>query len=233
MFWRTRRIVALQFGITLLCWSCLWVFKPFAEPMTERIANLPPQTHQNLSDQLKNLVSQTRLRIEDEEEIRAQVQKLSMALGWKVKGDILFYARMSEDGRVPVDMKWKSIGSVLELPIYLEGLNRLSAQGVLEKIKVDFKERGIEFQLRFIRSNLRIPTWIEKSNEFSKKEKALLRQGWSLQYWKAFQQFQAERESQRSKNLFLIELSRRLSLLRTTDRYLYWSSEQGFIEKSF
>ena len=130
-------------------------------------------------------------------------------------------------------MKWKGRGSILELPIYLEGLRRLSAQGILEKLKIDFREGAVDFQLRFLRANVQTPPWIEDRNDFSEKEKALLRQGWSLQYWQEFRRMEAKRSTQFPKDSFLIELSRRISLLRTTDRHLYWSFAQGFTEKSF
>jgi hypothetical protein len=100
-------------------------------------------------------------------------------------------------------------------------------------MKIDFRQGVFDFQIRFLRADLQIPSWINDRSDFSEKEKALLRQGWSLQYWKEFRKTEVYRAKKTNRDSFLMELSRRISLLRTTDRHLYWSSSQGFTEKSF
>ena len=233
MFWKVRNIILVQCIIAILCWGYMWFFRPFAEPIASRIEKLPVETHQKIAQELQNTMSQKQLLIEEESQVIAELKRLAEVLKWEIVGDVSVYSRISEDGIIPVDMKWKMKGDVLFLPLYLEGLRRLSAQGVLQKMSIQFHRKTVDIQLRFIRADVQIPKWIQEEDDLSEKNKALLRQGWMLQYWKDFRMLEMHRWKQWDWSSFVVELSRQITLFRTQEKTVYWSLEEGFTEKSF
>ena len=119
------------------------------------------------------------------------------------------------------------------LPVYVEGLSRLRAQGVLQSIHINSVTREMEFQLRFLRAEPTPPDWSRSKRELSPKEQALLRQGWFLMYWKAFQKSQKEQSGKFHKTAFTIELSRILTETRNIDTRIDWSPTTGFTKRNF
>ena len=233
MFWKVRYIILLQCIIAMLCWGYMWFFRPFSEPILSRLEKLPTDTHQKIAKELQETISKQQLLVEDEPKVIAEIQKLGTALKWELLGEISVYPRISEDGIIPVDMKWKIEGDFLFLPLYLEGLRRLSAQGLLEKMVMQFHRKTVDIQLRFMRADAHIPNWINQEKTLNEKNKALLRQGWMLQYWKDFRNTERERKEQLDWTIFAVELSRQITLFRSQEKTLYWSVQEGFTEKSF
>ena len=233
MFSRIRSIIIMQIVIAILGWGTLWFFFPFSKSISEQIANLPEQTHENLTGQIERYTSKRQLKETDEQEVQNKLAELHESLHWNCSDRLLFYPRIGEGGIVPVDMKWKCDGELLLLPVYIEGLNRLQARGILQSIHINWAKKEMEFQLRFLRAKPNPPDWSNAREELSPKDVALLRLGWVLMYWKAFQHAQKEREKAFDKTSFMIELARVLTENRNTDARVDWSLGSGFTKRSF
>ena len=233
MFSRIRSIIVMQVMIAAFGWGFLWFLSPFSENISDQIANLPAETHENLTAQLVLYKSARQLKESDEQEVLRDLGKLNESLSWKCPDSPVFYPRIGEHGIVPVDMKWKCVGNLLQLPVYIEGLSRIRSRGVLSSIQVNSTKEEMEFQMRFLRAVPEPPDWSSVKEELSQKEKAILRQGWLILYWKAFQQAQNKREEVFDKQSFMIELSRVLTEVRNIDARVEWSVETGFTKRSF
>ena len=233
MFSRIRSVIIMQIAIAVLGWGMLLFFSPFSESISEQIANLPEQTHTNLTAEIAQYKSKRQLKEEDEQEVQSTLAKLHESLLWDCSNTPVFYPRIGEDGIIPVDMKWKCTGELLQLPVYIEGLSRLEALGILQSIHMNWASKEIEFQLRFLRAEPNPPVWSDASEKLSPKEVALLRQGWVLMYWKAFRHAQQERENSFDKTSFMIELSRVLTKNRNSNARVDWSLSNGFTKRNF
>ncbi len=233
MFSRVRSIIVMQIIIALFGWGVLWFSSPFSESISEQIANLPEQTHASLTAQIERYKSKRQLKEEDEQEVQARLEQLHDSLKWKCSERPVFYPRIGEAGIIPVDMKWKCSGELFLLPVYLEGLSRLRAEGVLQAIHINSATSEMEFQLRFLRAEPTPPDWSRSKQALSPKEQAILRQGWFVMYWKAFQKYQREQSGKFDKTAFMIELSRVLTETRNIDTRIDWSLTSGFTKRNF
>ena len=233
MFNRIRSIIFMQITIAVLGWGGLLMLSPFSKGISEQISNLPEETYDNLTKQIAQYKSKRQLKEAGEQEVHDTLSMLHKSLGWTCIDTPEFYPRIGENGIIPVDMKWKCSGELLQLPIYLEGLRRLQAYGVLQSLHMNCAKEEMEFQLRFLRALPNPPDWGSSKEKLTSKEKALLRQGWLLMYWKEFQKVQRERGSTFDQDSFVIELSRVLTENRNTGARIDWSLEGGFTKRNF
>ena len=233
MFDRIRSIIIMQVLIAALGWGVLWFTSPFSEGISDQIANLPVDTHENLAKQIAYHTSKRQLKETDEQEVLEQLKLLHVSLDWSCLNQPVFYPRIGTDGIVPVDMKWKCGGDLLLLPVYIEGLSRMQAHGILQSMNIDFSKKEMEFQLRFLRAEPKPPDWSSAAEDLTPKEMALLRQGWLLMYWKEFQKKLKEREESFDQPSFMIELSRVLTQGRNTKSRVEWSQGKGFTKRNF
>jgi len=233
MFHQIRNLIFLQCSIAMMLWVGLWFYNPFALSIHDRIEKLPPTALQNIAVLSKQSVLTDLLEEKNEDKLKSEIIALSNALEWKID-EIHLYPRKEEKNRIPVDMRWQCIGDPIKLPIYLEGIRRLSALGTLERLEISFVDNSLDIQLRFFRSAMVYPDWIEEQN-LNEKEKALLRQSWKLAYWKRLRVHEKIRREENKQNSpkFLLELSRQLTLYRNTEHVMEWSRQKGFTDKSF
>ena len=69
MFNRIRSIIIMQIVIAALGWGVLWVSSPFSEDISDQMANLPEETYENLTKQIKHYKSKRQLKETDEQEV--------------------------------------------------------------------------------------------------------------------------------------------------------------------
>ena len=233
MFHQIRNLILLQCGVAFLACLGMWFYNPFAQSIHERIESLSPSTSQEIVKLSQQIALSDLLEEKNEETVRAEILSLTKALQWKLY-EIHMYPRKAENHRIPVDMRWKTSGDLIKLPIYLEGIRRLSAHGTLESLEISFAENMLEVQLRFYRSDLVYPEWIEQQAVENKK-KALLRQLWRISYWQHFALFDQQRKENNplSKTMFWVELSRQLTLYRGSSQVIEWSRQNGFTDRNF
>ena len=137
MFHQIRNLIFLQCSIAIVLWVGLWLYNPFALSIQERIKKIPPKALQNIVLLSQESVLTDLLEEKNEEKLKSEIGALSNALEWKIN-EIHLYPRKEEKNRIPVDMRWQSIGDPIKLPIYLEGIRRLSALGTLERLEISF-----------------------------------------------------------------------------------------------
>jgi|GEM_PF-3843666 len=233
MFPQIRKIILLQCVIAGLSWFFLLLYNPFAPSVGERIKRLPSAAPQKIVELSQKSIVTRLLEEKDEELVKSEIRTLTSALDWQIN-EIHVYPRQEIEQRIPVDMRWSCTGDLIKLPVYFEGLQRLSAMGSLEKFQLSFTDSSLDIQLRFFRSKMIHPDWIEKQN-LSNKEKSLLRQAWTYQYWTRFQEHEQKREADSvwNRSRFLMEVSRNLSLYRNRDQVVEWSKKKGFTNRSF
>lgn len=222
----------MQITIAIVSWCVMLLASPFAKPISEQLADLPEETHHNLIKTIEHHISTQELKEKDEEKIMEETILLHNSLHWDCPKKAEFYPRISQEGIIPVDMKWSCSGDLLSLPVFIEGLSRLSSRGILQSVHIDFPNKEMSFHLRFLRAKPNCPDWIDSREDISEKEKALLRQGWLMMYWKAFRRLEKERERERNKDLFMIELSRTLTQYRNTKALIDWSLRKGFTKRN-
>ena len=233
MFNNIRSIILMQIMVAVACWFTMWLWNPFSKPIADRLDALPEHTHQHLVEQMKLYTSTQQLPQKEEQKIMEELALLQRSLKWDCPEKPIFYPRIQQDNIIPVDMKWSCNGELLFLPIFMEGIHRLSARGILQSLHIDFSKKEMNFQVRFVRAELSSPDWITDKKGISAKDKALLRQGWMLMYWKSFRVVEEKRENEIDDDIFMMELSRTLTEYRNTNSQIDWSQQKGFIERNF
>ena len=210
---RLRDTILIQVMLAGVMWVFLWNFNPFKTSAQGLMAGIDTKERTELFERIDQLSKSRALTQNGEVLLEQKVDALCAALNWEKKR-FQVYPRLPVDGVVPVDIRMELGGSPGQIPIFIEGLKYMPFLGVLHKLELNIKERTFVFQLRFFRTQPKIPSWIDKQSDLSQKDRAVLRQGFLLMYWKSVQKFFVQEHQQNPLNdpYLRLEISRKITL---------------------
>ena len=222
---RLRDTIVIQILLVGTMWVFLWNFNPFKNSAQELIAQVDAQERNALFQEIELRSKTPALSQKGTSILEEKIDALSSSLKWEKKR-FQVYPRIVTDGIVPVDIRMEFAGKPEQIPVFIEGLKLMPFLGVLSKLEIDSFQQVFVFQLRFYRTDPQVPSWIDKDTDLSTKDKALLRQGFLLMYWKSVQQFFVEEDQQNALKdpLFNLEVLRKL----TKKESIYWDRERSF-----
>ena len=206
-------------------WVFLWNFNPFKTSAQDLMADVDAQERRTLFETIDQLSKSRALTKNGEALLEQNIDALCTAMQWK-KERFQIYPRLPVDGMIPIDIRMKFVGKLDRIPVFIEGLKYMPFLGVLQQLDIDIKNQSFSLQLRFFKTQPKVPSWIDEYEELSPKDRAILRQGFLLMYWKSVQQFFAQEQQKNALNNphLQLEIARNITLKKS----MHWEKGQNF-----